>query len=118
MRNSMTLAAIAAMGFLGACVGGIDQPMGDDDGTTDGTTAGTSGKTARQIFDSDVKPLLAKCSGSACHTGPETTTVNKFLGDRGDAGYYDSLVNHRAIVGGVVAASAQSLTKGAHAGPS
>jgi putative hemolysin len=116
MRNSMTLAAIAAMGFLGACVGGIDQPTGDDD-SSDGTTDGSGGKTARQIFDSDVKPLLAKCSGDGCHTGPETTTVNKFLGDRGDTGYYDALINDRAIVGGFVPASAQLLTKGAHQGP-
>lgn len=113
MRNSMTLAAIAAMGLLGACVGGIENPPpggDDDDGPID------TNRTARQIFDTDVLPLLSnKCA--ACHVGPETTTVNMFLGETGPSGFYAALEKDRAVVGGWVADSATLLTKPEHAGP-
>jgi hypothetical protein len=106
MRNQIL--ATVAMALLGACVGGIDTPPpgGDDDG----------GSTARQMFDSNVSPLLAaKCQ--TCHVGPETSATNMFLGPDGVSSFYTTLVNDRAVNGGYNAAAATILLKGPHEGP-
>jgi mono/diheme cytochrome c family protein len=110
MRNQM-LAAVA-MALLAACVGGIDTSNngnGDDD-----TPA--PGASARQIFDSQVAPLLsAKCA--TCHVGPETSATDMFLGPDGPSSFYTTLSADRAIVGNFNPDSATILLKGAHEGP-
>jgi cytochrome c553 len=112
MRNKI-LAAVA-MAVLGACVGGIDTPPGGDD-DDDGSGSG-SGTSARQLFDSTVSPLLAtKCQ--ACHVGPETSATNMFLGPDGQASFYTTLSNDRAVNGNFNPAAATILLKGAHEGP-
>jgi len=111
MRNQMLLAAVASA--LIGCVGGIDTtpPSGDD------TTDPPDTDTARAQFDKDVMPLMAQCSG--CHTGPSSQTTSPFLGETmGNAdGYYNGIVNDRAVNGGWVSTAATLLTKGMHTGP-
>jgi mono/diheme cytochrome c family protein len=111
MRIQMQFAAIVAMALLGACVGDIEPPDGDDS-SSDGDPPIT-GDTARALFDSTVKPLLSKCAG--CHVGPTVDATNKFLGNAGEGGYYTALTNDRAVTGGFIADSATMLSKGVHA---
>ena len=121
MRIQMQFAAVVATALLGACVGDVQPPSDDgdgttDDGTNDGTDDGGTAATPRQIFDRDVKGLLTtKCAG--CHVGPTTSPTNMFLGPDGESSYYASLEKDRAVTGGWVPASATLLSKGQHAGP-
>jgi mono/diheme cytochrome c family protein len=107
MRN--LIFASVAMALFGACVGGIDTPPPGGDDQPPATTA-------RQLFDQTVSPLLAaKCIG--CHVGSETSATNMFLGPDGQASFYNTLVNDRAVNGGYDPAAATILLKGAHEGP-
>src|SRR6266567_1619480 len=74
---------LMALSLAAGCVGGY-QPG------TPGTpgTPGSAGLTAREMFDTNILPMLGSCA--SCHAGTATTGGPKFLGVAGDA-YYASL---------------------------
>lgn len=59
---------LAAVLFAGGCVGDLT-PVADDDGDDDVTpdAGGNTGGVARQMFESDVFPILAAKCGAGCH---------------------------------------------------
>lgn len=109
MRNQMLLAAVASA--LIGCVGDLEPTPPDPDPDPDPTA------TPRDQFNEKVMPLMAACQG--CHTGPSSQTTSPFLGEtlNNQEGYYNGIVNDRAVNGGWVPTAATLLTKGQHSGP-
>jgi hypothetical protein len=110
LRLSFTLGVILATG----CVGTLEplDPGGDDG--VGGPDAGPA-SLARQMFDSEVSPMLGATCAS-CHTGPVGSTPLKFLGTGAATGYYTAITTQTAVIGNFVPTSATLLTKGAHEG--
>lgn len=96
--NKAVLATVMAVGLVG-CVGGIDPgSTGDDDN-----------QTARQMFDNNVHPLLARCA--SCHTnGSESGNVTGFYTSALSTAY-TTATGYVAFVGDYTPQSAPVLTK-------
>ena len=82
MRLLTTIFFLAATG----CVGDIgDENGGGDDDPTDPPP---SGRTAKEMFTSDVYPAIGKCSGPGCHDLNATSAaLGKFYTPTSDATY-------------------------------
>jgi hypothetical protein len=114
MRTNNIILASVAMGLLGGCLPAMDTPTQGSNGSNGSNTM--PGATARDTFNSEVEPLLSKCSG--CHVGPETGTTNMFLGQSNTPdSHYNGLINDTAVNGAFNPNNASLLTKGAHEGP-
>jgi cytochrome c553 len=96
--NKAVIATVMAVGLVG-CVGGIDPTNGDD----------TQSGTAKEMFDNNVHPLLARCA--SCHTnGSESGNVTGFYkADLSTA--YTTATGYVAFVGDYTPQSAPVLTK-------
>lgn len=110
LRISLAFAVLAATG----CVGTLEPvDPGGDDGI--GPDAGPA-SAARQMFDSEVAPLLSATCAS-CHTGPTGIAGDlspNFMGPGGVADYYAAVVADVALIGNFVPTNATLLNKGAH----
>jgi len=102
--KTRSLIAVLGTFLLAASAGcsGILDP-GSDPGITPpggGPDAGTGGggSAAKQLFDTNVKPLLTNCNDAACHAGPGTYPP-KFLGTGDDTTWYDSVVATPEVTG-------------------
>src|SRR6185295_17653435 len=89
MMSRLNLAAALSMMFAVGCLGSMPGgPSGDDDDTQP-----PPGRTARQMFDQDVQPLMGQRCQS-CHLqggiGPN------FLGT-GSATFYSTIENYTSV---------------------
>ena len=119
MRNSL-LAAIASVSLVG-CVGGIDSGGGggggdpletpDGDGNDNGDNpAGGDLTAAKQLFDTNVFPLIQKCSGGACHAeNAAGATLTRFVALDAARGWQVA-ANYTALVGNFTSTAAPLLT--------
>lgn len=108
--RTVSACAIFAVACV-ACTGTLT-PLGDDDGGGGDDTGGPA-TTGEAMFQTDVQPLMAACSG--CHVGTPGQIALPFLGNAGVAGFYDAIVVS-SVVSGWNPATASLLTKGAHQG--
>jgi hypothetical protein len=96
------LAALAIAGSPAGCsLGDVSGPtVGDGDGDGDGDNGDGDGTTdeGAEIFENDVKPLIATCAGEACHSGTFAQPL-KFLGTGSPADYYSSIVTFASVTG-------------------
>jgi len=117
MRN--TLLAVAAAALVG-CVGGIDNPTNDPNGSNtptdppaDGTGGGGTGPAAaeaRSLFETNVYPIInAKCVGCHSINGP-VGNVTGFVGTA-LANAYTTAVGYQALIGNWTPTGAPILTK-------
>jgi hypothetical protein len=120
LRHSIikTVAALA-FGLAVGCVGQLDptvpDPGGDDDPLPGGPDAGgVPTSSARQTFDSQVRPiLLAACA--SCHAGNNIVDGPDFLGATIDSAYQTLTFDMRLIGSGPD--NSMLLLKGLHTGP-
>jgi len=106
MRNPTFAAAIAIALGSAACVGQLNTTGGGDDSTQPQSEA-------RQMFESEVSPLLAaNCAG--CHAGPTDQQPLKYLGNTGSTGYYDAITAEVSVTGGFDPSLANMVNKGPH----
>lgn len=96
---------------LAGCVGTLE-PVDPGGGGGD-DTGGGGDSVARQMFDTEVQPLLQGACAS-CHVGPAGTTPLRFLGTGAIPEYYTSLVAQPVVIGNWDPAAATLLTKGVH----
>lgn len=109
MRN--LLALIATVGLVG-CVGDVDSMDGApvNDPQTSNNPAGGDLAAAKKKFDDNVFPLLAKCSGGACHSQTATgATLTRFVATNAVDGHKVA-TEYTALVGNFTASAAPILT--------
>jgi len=111
----LRLSVLAAVLVVTGCVGTLEPYDPGGGGDDVGGPDGGGGGAARQMFDSDVTPMLSQFCAS-CHTGVAGSAPLKFLGPGAIADYYGSITAQPAVVGNFVPTSATLLTKGAHEG--
>ena len=115
MRTPL-LAALAMVGLAG-CVGGIESGTGnplqspDGDGNDNGDNpAGADLTTAKQAFDTNVYPLIQRCSSGACHADTASgATLTRFVAMDPAQGWQVA-TNYTAFVGNFTATAAPVLT--------
>jgi hypothetical protein len=96
LARRIALALTLTLGLVATGCYGSMEPLGqsgggDDDAPPPAATpdAGGGGPSAAETtFNTDVKPIMAKCAG--CHAGA-TPVANGFLGANGEAGYYAAI---------------------------
>jgi len=114
MRNIL-LSVVAAAGLVG-CVGGIDMPAGDPNGSGSGSGSGSdnsaAGIAARQAFDTGVYPIISAAGRCvSCHSaaGPSGNDTG-FVGTTAANGY-DTAVGYVALIGDLTTAGSPILAK-------
>lgn len=118
-RNILSgLAALALATSVGCGIDGVDPVFEDPDENPDFDPGDPDTSVARQMFDSDVAPVMAaKCA--ACHTGLDPLAL-PFLGTTGSldpSGFYGTIVNHASVHGNFQAGIASLITKVPPVGP-
>jgi len=114
MRNIL-LSVVAAAGLVG-CVGGIDMPAGDPNGSGSGSGSGSDNSpaaiAARQAFDTGVYPIISAAGRcGSCHSaaGPSGNDTG-FVGTTAANGY-DTAVGYVALIGDLTTAGSPILAK-------
>jgi hypothetical protein len=74
---------MASLLFVAACdVGEVPVSgavTGTDAGSTGGTDSGSTGPTGVEAtFNSQVKPLVARCAGAGCHSGAQPPNLTAY----------------------------------------
>ncbi len=118
--RAVLLAVIASAGLVG-CVGGIDMPSEPPAGSvgsgTNPSPVPPSMSMAKQMFDSNVYPIISKdntattsgCAGTACHNVAGATPTEFLAGNATDA--YATATSFQSLVGNFTPAEAGILTK-------
>jgi hypothetical protein len=115
MRSTL-LAAIATASLVG-CVGGLESgtpdplesPDGDGNDNGDNPSGGDLTE-AKQLFDTNVFPLIQKCGGGACHAETGTSaTLTRFVATDAARGWQIA-TNYQALVGNFAPSAAPILT--------
>jgi len=120
MHKRIHLAVLASltMAASGACIGELDpivQP-GDDDqeeptpATPDAGVPEATEDTAEDIFTQNVAPIVARCTGEACHAGTAASPL-KFLGSGASTEFYSSITQFPSVTGNYQAGLANMLLK-------
>jgi len=114
MRN--ILLSVVAAAVLVGCVGGIDMPSGDPNGSGSnpgsGSDSGQAAAAARQAFDTGVYPIISVAGRCVtCHSaaGPSGNDTG-FVGTTAANGY-DTAVGYVALVGDLTPAGSPILAK-------
>lgn len=117
MRKAILAATLTTIGLVG-CVGGIESGGGSDplespdgDGNDNGDNpAGEDLTAAKQLFDTNVYPIIQRCSGGACHSETATSaTLTRFVGSDVSRGWQVA-VGFQALVGNFTPTAAPILT--------
>ncbi|MBA3462317.1 MAG: hypothetical protein H0T46_20310 [Deltaproteobacteria bacterium] len=105
-----TPAIVTALLLATGCVGGIEN-TDPPPATPDAGVTPPSGSMARQMFTTNVHPIVMRCSGGACHsvTGAVGGGASRFADSSPDTSY-DAIVRQPLAVGGFNA-QAGFLTK-------
>lgn len=102
---------LAAVLLAGGCVGDLTPTPGDDDDdSTGGPDGGTNtGGLARQMFDSDVFPILSAKCGAGCHLTTSSSST-PFVASTAAQGWITA-TGFESVVGNFTTAGAPIYTK-------